>query len=432
MPGSLNDIQRHGGLFLVRLVRKLQRQLSHLQRLEHHEQWPLVVSLHVGPHHPRDSLRQLAAHCFGVCASIFALHLKLLPGLFVPVWPHGGAGGHAPSHAQRAVRGLGTVARFLPDLALLRHHVLQRVHPQLVRDQPGPLPLHHLTAALQAEDDPCSGSAPGRGCLGVGGLGFLSAHWDEMAQLGPLEQTVGSPRAQRRQYQLLRWRLVPGLLLSAVAIGRPFISVPPTDHPALCPGSIRADLLSAIHRYLLHLLSNPAGGTEAGEEGRSTEPPAVPLPLARGTFAASILRGCRRAASARPRWVQPSGASRIAKRSGKERWSNAWQPRLIVQPGFLLCKLVGSDAKRSRPTPSLIKCENKLKDELTSLYTLFRKWVSFNFVVRLKCIQCNLGFSFSFFLYTGSLRLEILWLFFFSEFPMQMTPLTLTCSEEGY
>lgn len=134
--------------------------------------------------------------------------------------------------------------------------------------------------------------------MGLGGLGFLSSHRDEMAQLGPLEQPVGGPRAQRRQYQFLRPRLVPGLLLPVVAIGRPFIPVPLTSHPALCPGGERADVLSAVHRYLLHLLSNPPGSSEASKEGGSSEPPSVPIPLARGAVAGSVLRGCRRATPA--------------------------------------------------------------------------------------------------------------------------------------
>lgn len=79
-PGALNESQHHGRLLLV-----WQRQLSRLQRLEHHEQRPLVVSLHVGRHHPRHRLRQHAAHRVGVCAPISAVHLKLLPGVFVPV-----------------------------------------------------------------------------------------------------------------------------------------------------------------------------------------------------------------------------------------------------------------------------------------------------------------------------------------------------------
>lgn len=136
----------------------------------------MAVGLHVDCHHPHDGLRQPLAHRRGVRPPLFALHLKLLPGVFVPVRPDGGAGGHAPGHAQRAVWGLGAVACLLPHLALLRCHVLQRVHPQPVCDQPGPLPLHHLAAALQTEDDSAPGVAPRGSRLGAGGLGVFSAH----------------------------------------------------------------------------------------------------------------------------------------------------------------------------------------------------------------------------------------------------------------
>lgn len=157
----------------------------------------MVVGLHADCHHPHDSLWQHVAHRFGVRPSLLALHLELLPGVSVPVRPHGGPCGHAASHAQRAVWGLGAVARLLPHLALLRCYVLQRVHPQPVCDQLGSVPLHHLAAALQAEDDPTAGVAPGRGRLGAGGTDFLPAHSDEMAQLRPLEWTLTRPRGQR-------------------------------------------------------------------------------------------------------------------------------------------------------------------------------------------------------------------------------------------
>lgn len=123
--GTLIVADQHNvWLSRVWLRRKRQQQLSHHQHLEHYWQRPVVAGLHADCHHPHDSLWQHVAYRFGVRPSLFALHLKLLLGVSVPVWLNGGSGGHAPSHAQCAVWCLGVVAGLLPGLALLWRHVL--------------------------------------------------------------------------------------------------------------------------------------------------------------------------------------------------------------------------------------------------------------------------------------------------------------------
>lgn len=150
-----------------------------------------------------------------------------------------------------------------------------------MRDQPGPLRLHHLASALQAEDDPAPGIALGGSGVGVGCVGLLPAYRDEVAQPGPRERTRVGPGGLRWQRQLLLRHAVSRFLLSAVAVRGSLLPVSPAGHPALCPGGVRAHVLSALQCHLLHLLPDPSGGAEAGEEGRGTESPSTPAPLSR-------------------------------------------------------------------------------------------------------------------------------------------------------
>lgn len=306
VPGVLTGERRHGRLLPQQLW---EQQLPGPWLLEHHGQRPLAAGLHAGRHHPHDRVRQRASHRSGVCPPLAALHLQLLPGVPLPLRPDGGAGGHAAGHAQRAVWLVGAVARLLPRLAVLRRHVLQRLHPQPVHHQPGPLPLHHLAAALQAEDDPPEGPAPSGGRLGPGGAGLLPAHRDEVAQPGPLEWNRSR---RRRQHQLL-----PRVLLPAVALQRPLLSVPPAGHAALCPGGVRPNLLPALQRHLLHLLPHPASSSAPSQEGGGAQPPAAPACLHWGTVPAALAGARRGPRSAGRRRLQPSGAAHVTKHAGE-------------------------------------------------------------------------------------------------------------------
>lgn len=281
-----------------------ERQQRHRRRgLEHQWQRSVAPRRHAVPHNSGDGLREHFADCPGVRTPVATLHLQLLPGVALLVRLDGGPGGDAPRHAQRAVRDLGAGARLLPRLAVFRRDVLQCFHPQLVRHQSGPLPPHHLSAAIQTAHDPAPRLAAGGWGVGLGGPHFLPAHQDGLAQLG---SRAGPFRTGSRQRHGPEVRfLLPAFVLPAFHFGNAIHAVSSPGDSSLRPGGDLSHLLLAVHGHLFHLLPNPAGGQETSEAGGGSNSPSVPAPLTRRTLSEpSRCPGRRR--------LQPPGSTRAA------------------------------------------------------------------------------------------------------------------------
>lgn len=145
----------------------------------------MALGGHYVPYYSGDSLWEYPVDSTGVCPPFTTLHIKLLPCVPLSIWLDGSSGGDATCHVECSLRHLGSFSWVLPCLALLWCHVLQRLHPELVCDQPGSLSPHYLSITLQTAHDPSPGFAACGWCLGIGSANFLPANRDGLAQSRP-------------------------------------------------------------------------------------------------------------------------------------------------------------------------------------------------------------------------------------------------------